>query len=135
MVIAGINNCYDILNIASNMLKAEIAAKKNDMVSAEKYFKTAVQLEDKTLYDEPPDWFFPVRHAYGAVLIDHGKYAEAEEVYREELKIYPNDPWSLFGLYQSLDKQSKPDEAAAAKKEFDEQWKYADFQLTSSRIL
>jgi hypothetical protein len=32
-------------------------------------------LEDKLVYDEPPGWMHPVRHALGALLIADGKPA------------------------------------------------------------
>lgn len=84
VVVFGINNTYLLLNIASNTLKGEIEAKKKNTEAAKKYFTAAIAIEDSTSYDEPPDWFFPVRNAYGAVLFDAGDYKTAEQVYRED---------------------------------------------------
>jgi tetratricopeptide (TPR) repeat protein len=134
-LIFGINNQYDILNVAAHALAGEIESKKGNVESSSLHFTEAIRIEESLNYNEPPDWFFPVRHAYGAMLLDHGKYAEAEQVYRDDLRYNLKNPWATFGLYQSLEKQGRTDEAAAAKDEFEKQWQHADFELSSPRIL
>ena len=67
-------------------------------------------------------------------LLDAGKPAEAEKVYREDLVKHPNLGWGLFGLMQALEAQGKTREAALAKKDFDKAWAGADVTLTSSRF-
>jgi len=47
--------------------------------------RAAVALEDDLPYDEPWGWMQPVRHALGALLLEQGRAAEAEVVYREDL--------------------------------------------------
>jgi len=81
---------------------------------------------------EPPPWIQPVRHALGAVLMEAGRYPEAEAVYRADLTHYPENGWSLFGLSQSLRKQEKKAEAAAVRARFDKTWQHADVKLSSS---
>ncbi|MFI5134330.1 MAG: tetratricopeptide repeat protein [Chitinophagales bacterium] len=130
-----INNFYDLLNIASDMVKGEIAAKKGNADESNKYFTSAETIEDNLVYDEPPDWYFPVRNAHGAALMEHGDYAGAEKVYRDDLTYFINDPWALCGLYQCLEKEGKTDDAAKTKAQFQDMWKYSDFDLKSSRIL
>lgn len=97
--------------------------------------KQAVEIEDGLNYNEPPDWFFPVRHNLGAVLLAAGKPEQAEAVYRTDLERFPDNGWSLFGLYQALQRQGKERKAAAALKHFRAAWKHADVVLTASRIL
>jgi hypothetical protein len=46
-------------------------------------------LEDALNYDEPPGWLIPVRHSLGATLMQNGRYAEAEQIYREDLARLP----------------------------------------------
>ena len=94
--------------------------------------RAAIEREDKLRYSEPPDWFVPTRHALGAVLLHDGQPAEAEKVYREDLRRWPNNGWSLFGLSASLEAHGKKDEAAVAKKQFAEVWKHADVKIPSS---
>ena len=49
----------------------------------------------------------PVRHNLGAVLLDAAGFVEAEAVYREDLRQFPENGWSLFGLYNSLAGQQR----------------------------
>ena len=55
-----------------------------------------------------------------------------EAVYREDLRQYPQNGWSLFGLAESLKAQGKTAEAAKVQQQFEAAWQYADVQLTSS---
>jgi predicted Zn-dependent protease len=61
-----------------------------------------------------------------------GKAAEAEQVYRDDLKKLPNNGWSLYGLADSLRKQGKADEAVAVDARFKEVWSKADIQIKTS---
>lgn len=129
-----INTTYDLMQIAREVLTGELAAKKHDYQSAIAHLKTAVRLEDNLTYDEPPPWHSPVRENLGAVLLEAGRPAEAEEVYREDLKKYPENGWSLYGLYESLETQGKTDASTSVKARFEKAWERADVTLTSSRF-
>ncbi|HRP88361.1 MAG TPA: hypothetical protein PLS34_12710, partial [Gammaproteobacteria bacterium] len=94
----------------------------------------AVVIEDALPYDEPPGWHMPVRHSLGAVLLDAGRPAEAEAVYREELRRNPENGWSLFGLTQSLLAQDDAAAAEAAGRRFERAWANADVELSASRL-
>jgi Tfp pilus assembly protein PilF len=94
----------------------------------------AVALEDKLGYDEPADWFLPVRHLLGAELVKAGKNTLAESVYREDLRRNPSNGWSLFGLAQALHAQGKSGEAAATDTLFRDAWKHADVTLSASAM-
>jgi hypothetical protein len=63
-----------------------------------------------------------------------GQPAEAERVYREDLKQNPNNGWSLLGLAQSLAAQGKREMAAHMRDQFDHAWQRADIQIESSRL-
>ena len=93
-----------------------------------------MHLQDDLRYDEPPDWYFPVRQSLGAVLLSAGRPTEAEAVYREDLQRNPENGWSLYGLCQSLELQGKRKEAAAVEARFKKAWVKADVQLTASRF-
>jgi hypothetical protein len=62
------------------------------------------------------------------------RLAEAEAVYREDLRQYPENGWSLFGLTESLKAQGKTAEAAEIQQRFEAAWQEADVQLTASRF-
>jgi len=74
----------------------------------------------------------PTRHSLGAVLIAAQKYADAEAVYREDLKRYPENGWSLRGLAQALEAQGKRQEAAEVKARLAKAWARADVVVDSS---
>ncbi len=119
------------MNIASQVLAGKLVAKQGHYDQAIAHLKKAVQLEDALVYTEPADWYHPVRQSLGAVLLQAGRPAEAEKIYREDLKIYPDNGWSLYGLAQSLRAQNKTGEAQAVQQQFNKAWKYADIQLTT----
>lgn len=85
-------------------------------------------------YDEPPTWFPPVRQNYGAILLEAGRAVEAEKAYREDLKRYPENGWSLYGLHQSLDAQNKSDEAKSIQERFENSWRRVEVELKASRF-
>jgi hypothetical protein len=101
----------------------------NEAVAA---LERAVSREDKLRYAEPPEWYVPARHSLGAILL-HDKQAEAaEKVYREDLRRWPDNGWSLLGLAQTLEAVGKQEEAAKVNGRFKEVWKRADVRIPSS---
>ena len=94
--------------------------------------RAAASKEDKLRYSEPPDWFVPTRHALGAILLRDKQPTAAEEVYREDLRHWPDNGWSLHGLAASLEAQGKKGEAERTRKRFAEVWKRADVKIPSS---
>ena len=133
-ILAGLNSLHAILEIAERYLAGEVAAARGDSDAAIAVLEEAVRLEDALIYDEPPPWALPSRHALGAVLLEAGRPAEAEQVYRDDLKIYPMNGWALHGLAQSLEAQGKSAEAQQARKDFEVAWQHADVTLAASRF-
>jgi tetratricopeptide (TPR) repeat protein len=131
----GLNEASNLVKIAVEVLAGEIAAKKKNYNQAVKHFEKAIVIEYLLNYDEPPTWFFPVRHNLGAVLIDAGRFEEAERVYKEDLDEFPHNGWSLYGLTKTLKKQHKMKEAEKAEEQFNKAWQYADVKISSSRIM
>ena len=122
------------LSIAVRALSGEIAIRKGDLETGIKHFREAATIEDGGLYFEPPKWYYPIRHSLGAALLKTGQSAEAEKVYREDLRRFPENGWSLFGLAQALRAQGKNSEAAAAEARFQHAWANTDVKLTASRF-
>jgi tetratricopeptide (TPR) repeat protein len=108
-------NGQKIINIASQVLAGKLEAQQGNYEQAVAHLETAVELKGNPR-GEPTPWYFPVRQSLGAVLLETGRLAEAEQVYREELKIYPNKGWSLSGLAKTLQAQGKTEEAKAIQK-------------------
>jgi tetratricopeptide (TPR) repeat protein len=117
------NKTKDILKIAENVLGAKISLEKNDMDAAVNQLHAAVAVQDSLKYDEPQDWFYPVRESLGAVLLKIGDDAGAEEVFRADLERNPRNPRSLFGLEQALKAQLRTYDAGFVRKQFDANWK------------
>ena len=123
-----------VFDIAMHALVGEIAARQGKLDDAITHFKAAMAIEDGILYFEPPNWYYPIRHSLGAVLVRAGRPAEAEQLYREDLKRFPENGWALFGLLQALHAQSKHAEAAQVDARFRTAWKGADVTLVASRF-
>lgn len=130
--VMGINKAEDVFPLAGLMLDAEIAFRKKDVDSAVKLLHQAVELEDQLTYMEPPEWIQPVRHTLGAFLVADGRYAEAEKVYRDDLKKWPENGWSLYGLSKALRGRGATAEADAIDRRFKRAWRKADVQIESS---
>jgi len=128
----GNNPCRALLAVANSMLEGEILIREGKLDQGLSELRTAVDAEDALHYDEPPGWILPVRHSLGANLMQAGRFAEAEQVYRDDLARLPENGWSLFGLARSLELQQKNDEAAAVEARFQKIWSGADVQITSS---
>lgn len=129
----GFASAGGLLAIAKEVAEGEITAKRGDYSEAISHLEKAVRLEDSLLYSEPPDWYFPVRHILGALLLEQGSPAEAEMVYWEDLRRNPENGYSLFGLEKSLRAQNKSTIAASVHERFKKAWRHADVTLKSSR--
>lgn len=130
-----LNTVDHLVEIATLILAAEIENAQGGYTLVVEKLKTAVKIEDQLNYNEPPDWFFSVRHILGAIYVESGQFELAETTYLEDLEIYPKNGWALKGLLLSLRGQNKTEEAKKIAHQLDEVWQYADFELQSSRIL
>jgi tetratricopeptide (TPR) repeat protein len=130
----GNNSAHSLFDLATNLLDAEMAAKRGDNKSAAAAYEKAVLLEDGLRYDEPSDWYYPVRHHYGAFLLATGQAAQAEKVYRADLVRNPENGWALNGLAMSLKAQKKDKDAAPVEARAAKAWKNADTKIASSRL-
>ena len=135
LTIWNINNLYDLCEIASRTLEGEIHAREKDYSRAIAELREATAMEDALNYNEPPDWFFSVRHNLGAVLIQAGKYQDAIRVYEEDLQKLPENGWALIGLMNAYEKLGEKNKYIEMKNRFEDAWKYADIKIASSRIL
>jgi len=129
------NGAKAILEIATEVLAGELAAKYGNYDQAIARLHRGVLLEDNLIYNEPPDWHVPVRQSLGAVLLEAGRAPEAEAVYWQDLSLNRENGWSLFGLMQSLRAQGKEAQAALIETRFQKAWNQADVTLTASRFM
>lgn len=123
------NHTWQIVHIGGDVLAARIAAAKHDETAAIQSLRDAVAVQDQLLYNEPPDWYFPVRESLGGMLLKTGDAAAAERVFREDLSQNPRNPRSLFGLAEALRRQNRLYEAGVVAIQFQDEWRGADIQL------
>ncbi|MCW3094154.1 MAG: hypothetical protein JWP81_5223 [Ferruginibacter sp.] len=119
VVMQPFNAPADAAKVAEKLLEGVIAEQEGNLPSAINLFSTALKFETDMIYNEPKDWLLPAREWLGAAFLKSGAFAKAEINYKEDLKENPNNHWSLKGLYESLQKQKKYDEASAIKKQLD----------------
>ena len=124
----------EVAQIAVQALLGEIHARRGLTVGAIEHFRAAAAIEDALAYMEPPYWHYPIRHSLGAALLASGRAAEAEAVYREDLKRFPENGWALFGLRQALVAQGRSAEASEVTRRFEKAWRMSDVKLTGSRF-
>jgi tetratricopeptide (TPR) repeat protein len=129
----GTNSCEALLAVAIPMVEGEILIAEGKIDGGIEQLRAAIRKEDALKYDEPPGWLIPVRHSLGAVLMKQQRFAEAEQVYRDDLARLPENGWSLLGLAESLRKQKKnADEIAQTQRKFEKVWAKADLTITTS---
>jgi tetratricopeptide (TPR) repeat protein len=131
--VSNVNAASSIVAIACEVLEGELAARRRQVDRAMRHFAAAVALEDGLTYMEPPDWPIPVRQLQGAALLELGRAKEAEAAFREDMKKFPDNGWSLSGLHASLERQGRRAEAAAVQARLAEVWRRADTTLVAGR--
>jgi tetratricopeptide (TPR) repeat protein len=129
----GNNDARKLVTIAENGLAGELAASRQRYDTAIAFLEKAVAAQDSLHYNEPEDWYLPMRHVLGAVLLEASRPADAEQVYRKDLEQHRQNGWALYGLSQALRAQGKNEDAEHAKSQYVLAWMHADVKLTGSR--
>lgn len=118
------NTADDVLAIGEAMMDGELAFKSGRRDEGLQHLRRSVELDDNLLYDEPWGWMQPTRHALGALLLEDGRFEEAEGVYRADLGLddtlaracqHPQNIWSLHGLHECLVRRGELTEARHVK--------------------
>jgi len=120
------NTSGAILGLAGEVLAGHLAEAKGDLTSALGHLREATHLEDALTYGESPEWSVPVRQELGMMLLRTDRAAEAEQVFREDLKRFPDNGWSLRGLQLALGRQGRSEEAQRVGSRFNKVWTSAD---------
>lgn len=129
-----INSVYDLLQIAQRVLKAEIMASEGSFDQSIALLKEAVEIEDKLNYNEPPDWFFSVRHHLGAIQNEAGQYEDAIATFEEDLKRLPKNGWAHHGMKLAYTKLNDTGKLKDMDQKLAHSWATADIKLSNSRI-
>jgi len=135
------NTCPDILRVAEQMLLGELEYHKGNVDTSFEHLRQSVELDDTLPYDEPWGWMQPTRHALGALLLEQGRYEEAEAAYRADLGLdttlsracqHPSNVWSLHGLHECLTRRGETAEAAHIKLQLDKAAARAEIPIKAS---
>jgi len=135
------NASRDILAVAGAMLDGEVEYRQGHHETAFACLRRAVELEDGLPYDEPWGWMQPARHAYGALLLEQDRVAEAEAIYRADLGLdgtlaracqHPGNVWSLHGYHECLLRLGKNEQAGIVGQQLTIALAYADVPIRSS---
>lgn len=130
----GNNDASHIFKLAQYYLEGVIAEAENRSDKAIESLKKAVVEQDKIKYDEPPNWLFSVRDTLGAILLKTKQYAEAEAVFRADLRLHPKSGRSLFGLKESLKGQSKMADYYWVNEAYQKAWSFSDTELNLDNL-
>lgn len=107
-----------VSTIETGLLRAGIArtaGSSDDEIAA---LKRAVSIQDAQWYSEPPRFFYPVRESLGGAFLRAGQLADAEQTFRADLDVNPDNPRSLYGLEQTLQRENRQSDAAAIETRF-----------------
>jgi tetratricopeptide (TPR) repeat protein len=127
------NTAESIIALANHMIEGELLIAEGKLDPGLDELHAALALENALKYDEPPSWMIPLRHTIGANLMAASRFADAEQVYRDDLKRLPENGWALLGLSQALAAQQKEgEELQSTRARFEKIWAKADVKITSS---
>lgn len=135
------NTCLSILAIASAMLDGELAYRQGNFDRAFRNLERSIALDDALPYDEPWGWMQPMRHAYGALLLEQGRVEEACKVYAADLGVsdelpralrHPNNVWALHGYHECLIRLGRQQEARLLESRVREAVGRADVPIKAS---
>jgi tetratricopeptide (TPR) repeat protein len=135
------NAAHDILGVGAKMLDGELEYHKGNYEAAFAHLRESVRLDDNLEYIEPWAWMHPPRHALGALLMEQGHFAEAEEIYRDDLGLsgriqrcaqHPDNVWALHGLVECLRRRDEQVALPEMQKRLAAALAMADVAITSS---
>ena len=135
------NPARDTLAIAEKMIEGELLYHTSDYRQAFEALRESVVRDDCLAYSEPWAWMHPPRHALGALLLEQGHYAEAEQVYRTDLGLngqlqrcaqHPDNVWALHGLVECLRHRNAVEETACYEPRLARAVELADVHIEAS---
>lgn len=135
------NYAHATLGVGEKMLEGELEYHKGNYAAAFAALRESVRRDDSLGYTEPWAWMHPPRHALAALLAEQGQYAEAEEVYRDDLGFggriqrctqHPDNVWALHGIVECLERRGEQEERARLRVKLDAALARVDVPITSS---
>ena len=121
-----------LLGTVAAILEGEFQRAAGNAAAEIAAFEQAVRLQDTLLIDDPEPLPLAARHWLAAALVDQRRFADAERVYREDLKRHPHNGWALTGLRRAMQAQGKPTSEVEA--DLRSSWARADVRISASRF-
>jgi tetratricopeptide (TPR) repeat protein len=112
----------DLLSLATSVARGRLAYAEGNYEQAAAHYRTAIALEARVPYQEPPYWYYPVSQSLGAALLKAGHPADAADAFRAALAQTPANGWALYGLAEAEAAQGHGPEAAAARAALRRAW-------------
>jgi len=123
-----------LIEIANNLALGSISMYQKDFLSAINDFEKAVLLQDNLPYTEPPFWYYPTRQTLGHVFLQSKKPHEAIKTFKKDLKDYPKNGWSYFGLHKAYEEIGDRINSNKSLEMFENLWGESDIDVSSSII-
>ena len=123
-----------LIKIANNLALGSISMYQKDFLSAINDFEKAVLLQDNLPYTEPPFWYYPTRQTLGHVFLQSKKPHEAIKTFKKDLKDYPKNGWSYFGLHKAYEEIGDSINSKKSLEMFENLWDGSDIDVSSSII-
>lgn len=128
-----INRADTVLRVADALLRGELLRTQGKPRQALATLREAAVAEDALAYNEPADWPLPVRPYLGAALLEAEDAKGAAEAFSQDLKTYPHNGWSLYGLAQAQQRLGQTEAARETSRRQAAAWQWADAPLTAAR--
>ena len=123
-----------LLEIANHLAMGQIAMVNSNLDASIMHFKMAVETQDALPYREPEFWYYPTRQSLGHALMLNKNFKEAVSVFNQDLKDYPRNGWSYYGLYKAYKALGNNELSNEALIKHQEIWQMSDVELKSSII-
>ena len=130
----GFTPASQIFEVQADLLGARMMKARSDHSAEIDLLNKAVAAYDQIDYDEPADFYFPVRESLGFALLRANRFADAAAVFQTEVKKHPHNGRALYGLWQSLRMTGPLTAADQAKSDYEKSWKLADTQLNTDGL-
>ena len=123
-----------LLEIANHLAMGQIELANMNLDASIMHLKMAVETQDALPYREPEFWYYPTRQSLGHVLLLNKDFEEAVSVFNQDLKDYPRNGWSYYGLYKAYKALDRVELSNDALMKHQEIWQMSDIELESSII-
>ncbi len=124
-----------LLPMVRHEMDARIAWAKGHREQAIVHWRHGVAAQDGlTRSESVMPWFHSLRESLGAALLLSERLREAEQAFRDDLRVNPGSGRSLFGLWKAVAAQGRSSEAGAVERQFTEAWKNADVILSIEEL-